>query len=356
MRRLHTLQRAIPTGAGDPLRHPSIGGSVSAGGGGTPTLSSATIATTGKTISLVFSESVSVGAGGNGGVTVSPSVTVATATYSSGSGSNTLVYSLSNIVSSGETATVSYTQPGNGIEATTGGGDVATFSGSAVTNSSTAPAPNVWAARCEDNTSTETVVAWVGSNGAFAAAGTDTSTQSTTDHYEGSRAFALTSFNTIFAPSVASSGFSDLVFTVQIALKATTAFNSSNYVRLMDMMDSSDYSEDIFIAIHGDTQIYFYFMGNEYNVTVNDLSSGAWQVLRIVVDTGATNKIAIYQGANEGSLALTGYRTDSIAMGGSAAANLYPGFGGDAANAPKCFSANGALIDDIKLWNTAVVP
>lgn len=324
--------------------------------GGPPTLSSATVAETGKTISLVFSESVSVGAGGNGGVTVSPSVTVATATYSSGSGSTTLVYSLSNIVSSGETATVSYTQPGNGIEATTGGGDVATFSDSAVTNNSAAPAPSSWAARCEDNAANSTVVGWVGGNGQFADGITHTDDITTTDHYQGSRAFAPTGVVSIAGAQVASSGFSDLTFTLQAAIKATTAFNSSYFVRFFTFLDPGDYSEDIIVAFHGDTSVYFQFGSNDYSVTVNDLSSGSWQVVRVVVDTGATNKIAIYQGATEGSLALTGYRTDAISVGGALAANLVPLIGGDGGDANKCFGANGTLVDDIKIWNTAVTP
>lgn len=102
-----------------------------------PTLSSATVATGGTTISLVFSASVSIGAGGNGGVTVSMSGGAATLSYASGGGSTTLVYNINRTVNTGETGTISYTQPGNGIESTTGTMDVATFSGSSVTNSST---------------------------------------------------------------------------------------------------------------------------------------------------------------------------------------------------------------------------
>jgi len=105
--------------------------------GGAPTLSSATVSSAGTSISLVFSESCTTGAGGSGGVTVSPSGGSSTATYSSGSGSTTYVYTLSRTIQSGESLTVSYTQPGNGIEATSGGADVATFIAQAVTNNST---------------------------------------------------------------------------------------------------------------------------------------------------------------------------------------------------------------------------
>jgi hypothetical protein len=110
-----------------------------------PTVSSATIPVGGTTITLAFSEAVSVGAGGNGGFTVSLSGGAATLTYSSGSGSSSLVYTISRTVNQGETGTISYTQPGNGIEDTSGN-DLATFSNSAVTNNSSQgsnPTPGV---------------------------------------------------------------------------------------------------------------------------------------------------------------------------------------------------------------------
>lgn len=110
--------------------------------GGAPTLNSATIPSAGNVMNLVFSASVTIGAGGNGGVTTSMSGGAATLTYASGSGSTTLVYTISRTVNVGETGTLAYTQPGNGIEATTGGADVVTFSGFSVTNSSTQGASN----------------------------------------------------------------------------------------------------------------------------------------------------------------------------------------------------------------------
>ncbi len=102
-----------------------------------PTLSSSTVASNGNSITLAFDESVSVGAGGNGGFTVSLSGGACTLTYSSGSGSSSLVYTTSRTIQSGETGTISYTQPGNGIE-DAAGNDLATFTGSAITNNSTA--------------------------------------------------------------------------------------------------------------------------------------------------------------------------------------------------------------------------
>lgn len=104
-----------------------------------PTFTSATIPAAGTSISLLFSEAVSVGAGGNGGFTITLSGGACTLTYSSGSGSNTLVYTTSRTVNSGETCSAfAYTQPGNGIEDASGN-DLATFSGrqADVTNNST---------------------------------------------------------------------------------------------------------------------------------------------------------------------------------------------------------------------------
>lgn len=100
-----------------------------------PTLASATIPAAGATINLAFDEAVTYGSGGNGGWTFTMSGGAVTAAYSSGAGTATLVYSLSRTISPGETKTagLDYTQPGNGIEDTSGN-DLATISGSAIVN------------------------------------------------------------------------------------------------------------------------------------------------------------------------------------------------------------------------------
>lgn len=108
--------------------------------GGTPTLSSATLVSDNigiVTMQFGFSQSCTNGAGGSGGVTITPSGGASTTTYSSGSPGSTFTYSSSRQILKTETATCAYTQPGNGIEATTGGVDLATFSGTTVTNNST---------------------------------------------------------------------------------------------------------------------------------------------------------------------------------------------------------------------------
>lgn len=100
-----------------------------------PTLVSTTIAANGTDVTLVFSESVSVGAGGNDGWTLNNPTRVMT--YSSGSGSDTLVYTVATAIQDPDVPTISYTQPGNGIEATSGGRDLDSIVNNAVTNNST---------------------------------------------------------------------------------------------------------------------------------------------------------------------------------------------------------------------------
>jgi hypothetical protein len=111
-----------------------------------PTLNSATIATSGTTVSLVFSQTVQFGAGGNSGLTLTMSggtITSPNLTYATGSGSTTLVYNIvGRTIQTGETGSISYTQPGNGIETVAAPNvDVATVSLPSVTNSSTQTAP-----------------------------------------------------------------------------------------------------------------------------------------------------------------------------------------------------------------------
>ena len=101
---------------------------------GAPNLLSATIVAGGDELSLYFDKIVSIGAGGNGGFAVTMSGGAATLTYSSGDGTNTLVYDISRTITPGvETGTLAYTQPGDGVEESTGT-DLASFTGYAVSN------------------------------------------------------------------------------------------------------------------------------------------------------------------------------------------------------------------------------
>lgn len=106
-----------------------------------PTLTSTTVGSAGLVADLLFSESVSIGAGGNAGWSMDCSLSGAIAmTYSSGAGTNTLDYSLADTPTVGEDCTVSYTQPGNGVEATDDTTDIVSLGGATVTNNSTVAA------------------------------------------------------------------------------------------------------------------------------------------------------------------------------------------------------------------------
>lgn len=102
----------------------------------TPVLTAGSIGSAGNSLSLTFSISCTTGAGGNGGVTLTASGGAVTPTYTTGTGSDTYSYSLSRTIVSGEVVTVSYTQPGNGIESTSDQVDLASFTGQPVTNNS----------------------------------------------------------------------------------------------------------------------------------------------------------------------------------------------------------------------------
>jgi hypothetical protein len=114
----------------------NIGGTPPAPDTTPPTLTSATIASNGTTFTMTFSETVAFGAGGNGGFVPTLSAGAPTLSYSSGTGSATLIYTLSATVNSGVTGTLAYTQPTNGVQDDPAGNDLATFSGTAITNNS----------------------------------------------------------------------------------------------------------------------------------------------------------------------------------------------------------------------------
>ncbi len=102
----------------------------------TPIFSSATVASAGTTLAVTFSIAVSIGAGGSGGVVLSATGGAVTWTLPTGQGTTSLTGTLSRTIVAGEVVTIAYTQPGNGIESTDDGVDVATFGAQAVTNSS----------------------------------------------------------------------------------------------------------------------------------------------------------------------------------------------------------------------------
>jgi uncharacterized repeat protein (TIGR02059 family) len=103
-----------------------------------PTSSTRTISTNGTTWTLTFNEPVRIGAGGSGGFSVNASGGAVTLSGLSASGS-TITATGNRTVQTGETVTLSYTQPGNGVEDSPAGNDLASFVALAVTNQSTQP-------------------------------------------------------------------------------------------------------------------------------------------------------------------------------------------------------------------------
>jgi hypothetical protein len=92
----------------------------------------------GTTLTIEYTDNVATGSGGNGGLAITASGGAVTATYTSGNGTTQRTYTFSRTIAAGETITYTYTQPGNGLEASTGGLDVATATRVAVVNYSTA--------------------------------------------------------------------------------------------------------------------------------------------------------------------------------------------------------------------------
>lgn len=108
-------------------------------GGGTPTFTRAFVITAGDLLIVNFSEACTPGAGGGNGMTVTASGGAVTLTFVYGTAAYGYIYSTSRTILSTETlSALAYTQPGTGIQATQGSANLASFSGGAVTNYSTA--------------------------------------------------------------------------------------------------------------------------------------------------------------------------------------------------------------------------
>ncbi len=100
-----------------------------------PSVSSAVINTDGDELTITFDEDCQVGSGGSGGLTVTASGGAVTPTFSSLI-DDVATFTLSRVIQLGETVTISYTQPGSGIEDLAGNA-LASFTDTAVTNNST---------------------------------------------------------------------------------------------------------------------------------------------------------------------------------------------------------------------------
>lgn len=101
-----------------------------------PTVSSVTLAANGLSLTIVLSEACTIGAGGSTGFVLVATGGNSALTYSIGDGTDVLIYTSARAISSTETLTLTYVNPGDGIE-DAAGNDLDSFSGQAVTNSST---------------------------------------------------------------------------------------------------------------------------------------------------------------------------------------------------------------------------
>ena len=82
-----------------------------------PTLTSATVGATGTTLTATYDIPVRYGTGGSGGWTINASGGAATLTP----GANPTTFTISRVIAAGETGTISYVQPGNGVESSATG-------------------------------------------------------------------------------------------------------------------------------------------------------------------------------------------------------------------------------------------
>ena len=132
------FRRLFGTGSPNPSDTPNVAvtSDVTA-----PTVSTATIASNGTTLTLAMSETVTR-TGGTFDVDCSTAGANITATYSSGSGSNSLVYTLGTTVNTGDTCNLDYDGAANGIE-DGAGNDLAAITDKAVTNNSMQGTNNV---------------------------------------------------------------------------------------------------------------------------------------------------------------------------------------------------------------------
>lgn len=100
-----------------------------------PTVISMTIQENGSQLAMALTEAIQIGVGGSGGFTVTASGGAVTATFDQIL-STVVWFDLSRDIEQGEVVTATYVQPGDGIEATSGGADLGSFSDVAVTNNS----------------------------------------------------------------------------------------------------------------------------------------------------------------------------------------------------------------------------
>src|SRR5574343_13410 len=116
----------------------AVGAWAEAGGGDvtTPTILSVAADTNGTDVSITLSENCTIGAGGSTGFVLVATGGNSALTYSIGDGTDVLIYASARTISSTETLSLTYVNPGDGIE-DAAGNDLESVTGQTVTNNST---------------------------------------------------------------------------------------------------------------------------------------------------------------------------------------------------------------------------
>ena len=219
------------------------------------------------------------------------------------------------------------------------------------------PDPDVYY-ECEDNAATATIVATYGSNGAITNGGGSNLTEdnTSTTSFAGSRSIALNDDLAFIGGIVTEASIEDGVFTIQFAYYGNdvSGFGAGYYVRLF-AEGSSGVPLLMWSDNGSDTSFDVYIDEDLYDVTLDDINTASWHVIRVVVDTGAgSDKLRVYQGATVGALALK-YESDAAAVTAPTLATTAFLFGGNGAE-NRGVQVVGGLLDEIKIWYTAEVP
>jgi hypothetical protein len=281
---------------------------------GVPTFSSRTIGTNGTTLNLGGSASLSVGVGGNGGFDVDCSIAGSniTATYSSGAPGSSLVYTLGTTVNSGDTCDLDYTQPGNGIEATTGGADLASITSAAITNNSTqTPVANFIGAPG----SIETFEASAGNfvtGSAFSETDPQSiiNTYSTAQYHGGSHSayfgFTGSEAGLNFMRADIGTGDSNFTLTYWIRPEATIEYEYTPFFTLSQHASSP--------LTYGESALNTFIVGgsaNSYNIRVYDTTGGSYVTGSIAYTAGNWIKL-VYSFRSGASSDLKIYNSSSV--------------------------------------------
>lgn len=251
-----------------------------------PSFSAIAIAADGVSLTATLSASVTVGSGGSGGLALSCATagTVA-ATYSSGSPGTAYAYTLGTTVNSGDTCTAAYTQPGNGLEATSGGADVASAGSMAVTNSSTQGGGG----------SSETIVPSAVAGG-WTKYGSGTNLSTLTDSDDATY-FSYSSTSTSLQMSMAAPVSSSSIVSVRFCARMGETGTNNPQPRLR-LYNSSTTAYASFtpdpVVVSGETYVDYCSDA----MTVNPMTSAAWTKSDItsltwIVNTGTTGSMTL---------------------------------------------------------------